>query len=940
MRANRAERRLAELIDEVAQLRGDAIRAPDDASAADPADTRRAVPGRTAQSAGETASVDPPPEDAAGEPAARLAAERAPPETLSAAEADDRTGIGEEDTTPIASAEATASPQPVPRPSPVGPGDAEATERRFAGYWLVWIGGLALALGGVFLVKTAIDMGLVTPALRIAGGGLLGLVLLAAGEWLRRNPPAAGPAAAQGASGATLPLAATSAGLVTWFATGYAAYSLYGFMGDTIAFAVLAAVSLVGVLLALLHGPVIGMLGMVGAYGVPALVGSADSSLDALLLYLAVVAGFGVGLVRARQAWWPVWITTVGATVWSLLVLGPSYSETAPLRVALYLLAVGGLHQVLLARVDAEQTVRGILETAWRPHDPRLIPMMLQRAPTALGIAVLILLAAAVRSSGYAPALVVADGVALAGALAVAIVWRCRSVLAIGAAVQGLALLALWHLPALIRPGGSAVTVEGESLWITAPPVVPPALESFVAAGLGLGALFVAAGAVALIRGLRDPVWPALWAAVPVLAFTIGYWRIEDFGLSMPWAVAAIVLAAMATLAARHSLGPRIAERDRDLAVALHVAAAAAFLALGLVSLAREAWLTVAFSIEVAVLAWLLARLGLPALRYPIAVLLGVVAVRLLANPYVLDYDAGGFWPINWTLYAFGLPMLLFDRAARLVDRRGEPLLAMALEAAAAVFAAILVMLEARLLFHDGIGAMDVELAEGGAVATVWALLGLLLLRRAEATGRRVPLVAGHVVSGLAVMLFVLSSLLVANPLLSGQWVGDTPILNQLGIGYALPALAFALGFLEHARRGETVPANIAGTVALVGIFSWLTLELRVWFQGPQIGFWTGTGESELYAYSVLWLLLGLALLCLAWWTRSRSLRYASLLVVGLTVTKAFLVDMSALTGLYRAFSFIGLGASLLGLGFVYQRYILPDGDPGTPADPETRRPG
>jgi uncharacterized membrane protein len=37
---------------------------------------------------------------------------------------------------------------------------------------------------------------------------------------------------------------------------------------------------------------------------------------------------------------------------------------------------------------------------------------------------------------------------------------------------------------------------------------------------------------------------------------------------------------------------------------------------------------------------------------------------------------------------------------------------------------------------------------------------------------------------------------------------------------------------------------------------------------------------------------------------------------------KAFVFDMSALSGLYRAASFLGLGASLVGLAYLYQRLI------------------
>jgi uncharacterized membrane protein len=40
-------------------------------------------------------------------------------------------------------------------------------------------------------------------------------------------------------------------------------------------------------------------------------------------------------------------------------------------------------------------------------------------------------------------------------------------------------------------------------------------------------------------------------------------------------------------------------------------------------------------------------------------------------------------------------------------------------------------------------------------------------------------------------------------------------------------------------------------------------------------------------------------------------------------VSKVFLYDMAALVGLYRVFSFLGLGASLLLLAYLYQRFVF-----------------
>jgi uncharacterized membrane protein len=60
-------------------------------------------------------------------------------------------------------------------------------EKALGTKWIVWIGGLALALGGIFLVRYTIEAGLLGPGVRIALGALFALLLAAAGEYTRRN---------------------------------------------------------------------------------------------------------------------------------------------------------------------------------------------------------------------------------------------------------------------------------------------------------------------------------------------------------------------------------------------------------------------------------------------------------------------------------------------------------------------------------------------------------------------------------------------------------------------------------------------------------------------------------------------------------------------------------------------------------------------------------
>jgi uncharacterized membrane protein len=53
---------------------------------------------------------------------------------------------------------------------------------------------------------------------------------------------------------------------------------------------------------------------------------------------------------------------------------------------------------------------------------------------------------------------------------------------------------------------------------------------------------------------------------------------------------------------------------------------------------------------------------------------------------------------------------------------------------------------------------------------------------------------------------------------------------------------------------------------------------------------------------------------------------------VALAVCKVFLLDLAGLEGLWRAASFIGLGANLIGIAYLY-RGLMPPRDRSTPRD-------
>jgi uncharacterized membrane protein len=106
-------------------------------------------------------------------------------------------------------------------------------------------------------------------------------------------------------------------------------------------------------------------------------------------------------------------------------------------------------------------------------------------------------------------------------------------------------------------------------------------------------------------------------------------------------------------------------------------------------------------------------------------------------------------------------------------------------------------------------------------------------------------------------------------------------------------------------------------------LFTFITLNVRESFHGSVL---TGTAtNAEVYAYSVVWLMLGGFMLFFGQARKNTPMRRASLALIVLTILKVFLYDASELGGLYRVFSFMGLGLSLLALSWFYSRFVFKD---------------
>ena len=818
---------------------------------------------------------------------------------------------------PTARPEAVAPPSPAPDMTPASPlrptsvppvvpavpraAAGPSLEERFGTQWVVWVGGLALALGGVFLVKYSVEQDLVGPGVRIVLGALLAMALIGAGEWARRSERIAG---LTGLPSAHVPSILTAAGTMAAYADVYAAYALYDFLSPAAAFVLLGVVALATLAAALLHGPALAGLGMVGAYVTPLLVSSDKPSYWALYLYLAVVTAAAFGLARIRIWRWLAITAVVFSVLWTLPGLGVFSVDELGAHV---------FHVIVGFLLSAALIVAGLI---YGPDaEPGIDPI------SSSSLAAYLLAAAVVTIASSHDTLALGMYAALV-VLTLGAAWRSDATAAAvpAAAILTALIFARWSLALvtehLVLPGGPLGILPPE------PSQVEYTLH--IVLGLVFATLFGVSGFAAQGRSpnaLIAMLWSASAAFVPTAILAALYFRIARFEPSIPFALAGLALAGLFAYAVEQ-LSKREPKPGLAASEAIFATGAVAALALALTMALERGWLTVALALMVPGIAWIAEKRPLPGLRWLAAVVVALVVLRVGYEPRIVGRDVGTLPILNWLLYGYGIPAAGFWYAGYLMRRRGDDTPLRMVESGAILFTVFLVTLQIRHFINGGdIYRTSSVMAEIGlqVCAAIAMTIGLERVRERS----------GSIVHNIGALLLYLVSLagivvglgIVANPLLFSWRVGG-PIINLVLLCYGIPAILMAaLALLTRGRRPQSYSAIAA--IAAVGLaLMYLTAQVARFFHGEVLSRGP-TSDAEQYTYSAVWLVFGVGLLAVAFFLRSQPLRYASAAVVTLTVAKVFLLDMSDLTGIYRALSFIGLGVVLIGIGLLYQRLLF-----------------
>jgi uncharacterized membrane protein len=910
------------------------------------------------------------PDDAA---AARIRAEdaAAAPQISEPAAAAEPGAVSERDEEALAAAAAGIAPPPEAPALPPVPSLGErlsgwlragGLERQFGAVLPVWIGGIALAFAGFFLVKYSIENALIGPEMRTVLGGMLGIGLIVAAHWVggRSRVESAGRIA-QSLAGA---------GIAVLYVSSYAASALYELVPPLLGFIAMAGVTAVAVVLSLRHGPPIALLGLLGGFLTPALIHSDNPSAMMLFLYLYVVFAALMIIVR-RKGWW---LLALPALLLSFLwvigwMVSDAFRPDETLWAGLFLAAVSGTivaasRERYSAELAEAGSWRGLISLRNRAFFLNTVALagafglMAVLAFNAdfnihdwvlfglLAVGAVALATFEPRLYGYAPwAAMAVNLLMLAGwepetAREVAI-----AVTAFGAlyVLSGLLLFPSAPYP-LLWAGLSVTSAVGYYLlawfkiadWDAS---IPAAVEAVPAPRTdGLAPLQSIAPPLADAPAAVPPAIDTPPRADPVEPLVEG---VRDAASAIPhiWGVTAFLLALVffgAALRAMKTLAPS-AVKDRVLAA--FALGTTAFVALGFAVELPGEFLSVAIAAELLAVAWVSGRTQIPALR-PIAGLLALAFAFLLLPQILLLAQLALYSLLDWRLYwqetvpivdypllQLALPAGFFLGAAWLLRREADGRLVRLFELASVALIALWGYYTTSQLFHPGENVLFARATflERGVITNVLFLFGLACLIAGRRGGRIAFSWSGALLVALSLFRLAWFDLFLKNPMWTHDAVPGVFLANALAVTFLLPVLWswFAMremGFPERpwiARLRRWMPA-----LMLALGFAWLSLEIRRLYQGRFLHS-PDMSDAELYTYSAVWLVAGLGLLFFGTLRGSQMLRFASLAVMLATVSKVFLIDAGSLTGLFRVFSFFGLGISLIGLSYFYSRFVF-----------------
>jgi uncharacterized membrane protein len=701
-----------------------------------------------------------------------------------------------------------------PREEPRPPRRKADFEFRLGGRIYGWLGGIALALAGVFLVKYSLDQQLLSPTVRIVLGALFGIGLLGAGHWMARRSNNLGQAL-------------SAAGVGDLYAVLFAGVALYDLLPSSVAFALLAALTGFAIWLSLRQGQFVALVGLAGGFLTPAIVSTGEPQPAILFGYLFLIH-LGTQFLLQRRGWWhQAALGAGGGLVWALLVALASWPDAAGDRLGaislpLFLIAT---HWTalwsLLGRGDGAalpQRTTAALAVTTACHGLMLLWLAMG------GFALLDWSLAIVLGLSHLAVARKHDGQELAAGIGL---------------LLGLAAFGLWRF-------GLLLPVEADS-------------GTLLIAAFVYGAALLAGGAWAIVGSVRPVRWAVVSCAAPALIFVAVYWHLHGSYSFTVWTVATLIMAALHAALAIRLNAARVADDRYREAFALHCLFAAGYVAAAIPLAVGRGWLSTAWALEMPLIAYIAGRYDIPWLRKSVA----AGAVLVIAGIAISGLPMDGPPILNWLLYGLGIPCVSFAVTARLLRKHGDDTLVLALELGAAALLFILVTLQVDQFFAPTGFAPAAAMDLTSAIKVVlWLGIALALCRAYKRAPRPALLWAAWGFIAVGAVLFVVAPILLANPFMAAD--SGVPVFNRQLLIYGLPALGFFLLARElesqaPVQRAKLLPVWGVVGLAVMGLLLLVFLQVRHSFR-----YFTALDSGSAFMMagveSVIWLAIAIAL--------------------------------------------------------------------------------
>ncbi|MBU0799732.1 MAG: DUF2339 domain-containing protein, partial [Alphaproteobacteria bacterium] len=651
-----------------------------------------------------------------------------------------------------------------------------------------------------------------------------------------------------------------------------------------VAMAAMTAVTMAAVLMALRHGQPIAIFGLLGGMITPALLSVPEPQASLLFSYLFVLYGFML-FILARRGWWV--LAAVGLMAlfgWSGLWYCTHFVAGDGIILLMFSMGVVAAVMGATARYGADDgAARGLNILAL------------------VGASVMLFLLHFKMTLGLFD-------------------WGMMGVLT-------LALLVLtWAQPYIYRRALWAKFLADLVLLVLWSYQAPLADMLVVLGGL---AVIYSILPFFIMRRVEDPrFWAVLQSVAAVVLYLLAYLRLEIDTLSL-WGAAALALAAVSiTLAGYVRKNYRADDEVQEHLVATYAVAASAFMAMGLAIILPGAYLPLAFAIQAAVTMGLAGRFDIPVLRIFVLLLAAafialnleaITDIVVLMNDSLVDKPRMHIVAPAHYMLQLGVPSALFGLTLYFYRKQGGegPLLSHMLKGLTMLTGVVAAYYAARQLM--GMDDNAAGFMQRGMITMAFGA-GALALMRAPHVWR----FWGMVLLNIAILRVVYFDMLLLNPYFDRtQHVGDVVLFNGVTMTYGL-----GLGLCLFAAYSFAPMRKLYGLLAAGMLFTLVTLTVRQAMHGDVLAR-GDMSPTEFYGYSVVWLATGLALLVGGIMKDHAAARLAALGFILLSIVKVFIFDAAGLDDLYRVFSFMGLGVSLIGLSVFYTRFASGKKDSG-----------